>query len=328
MSIRFWRTVLDYEPASEVNDLTPSSLNHIIGQPHVVEQIKVALDACQQDGNPFPHSLLVGPAGTGKSQIANVIAKEMASDFEEVLASSLNEGSLNALLLSAKDKGIIHIDECHQLKSLFEKLYFAMDKKVVVIGKKNGRSPQTIPLNDITILLSTTEEYSLPQSIRDRCKLNLQLQFYSEEDLAQLIYIRSKILKWEVHPSVIPQIAQRSKQTPRIGLRLFQSCRRVCRALGEHEITDKHLHKACLLERIDNHGLDQNQQQYIKILLDGDSKLNVIASRIGLPSKTVSAVIEPFLIRAGFVIKNEKAGRQLTAMGRGHAIDLSEAIDV
>ncbi len=320
---------MDYEPASEVNDLTPSSLNHIIGQSHVVEQIRIALDASQQDGNPFPSAMLVGPPGTGKSQTANIIAKEMASEFHEVLGQSLrNAGDLNALLLSAGRHAIVHVDEAHQLsKENQTLLYLAMDKKVIIVGNKNGKKPQQIPLNDFTILLSTTDEYLLLQPLRDRCKLNLRMQFYSDEDLAQLIYIRSKILKWEVHPSVIPQIAQRAKQTPRLGLRILQSCRRVCRALGEQEISDQHLLKVCLLERIDNHGLDQSQQQYLKILLDGDSKLNVIASRIGLPSKTVSGVIEPFLIRAGFVIKDEKSGRQLTSKGRGHATDLREAVD-
>ncbi len=320
---------MEFEPASEVNDLTPSSLNHLIGQPHVVEQIRIALDACQQDGNPFPSAMLVGPPGTGKSQTASIVSKEMASEFHEVLGQSLrNAGDLNALLLSAGRHAIVHIDEAHLLsKENQTSLYMAMDKRVIVVGNKNGKKPQQIPLNDFTILLSTTDEYLLLEPLRDRCKLQLRLQYYSDEDLAQLIYIRSKILKWDIHPSVIPQLAQRAKQTPRLGLRLLQSCRRVCRALGENEITDQHLLKVCLLERIDNHGLDQNQQQYLKILLDGDSKLNVIASRIGLPSKTVSAVIEPFLIRAGFVIKDEKSGRQLTAKGRGHATDLSEAID-
>jgi Holliday junction DNA helicase RuvB len=117
---------------------------------------------------------------------------------------------------------------------------------------------------------------------------------------------------------VCPLIAQRSRGTPRLALRLLQACRRVCRAEGENAITIDHLDRACLLEQIDPLGLGPTEQQYLRILAEGTSRLNVIASRLGLPARTVAEVTEAFLIRAGLVAKDDQARRQLTAEGREH----------
>ncbi|MDB2685920.1 AAA family ATPase [Mariniblastus sp.] len=314
---------MDLTPASDINDVPVKSISGLVGQSNTVEQVKVALDAAQIDGDKFPHTLLCGPAGCGKSQFANVVANEMAQDFTEVLGQSVRStGDLSALLLSATDRAIIHIDECHLLpKHNQTALYLAIDKRVIVIGGK-GKNLQSIPLNDFTVLLSTTEEYLVLQPLRDRCKLVLRMEYYSEDEIAHLVSMRANMLAWSVHPDVIPAIAQRARQTPRIGLRLLQSCRRVCRSLGDSEITLAHLNKACDLEKLDSRGLDINQQHYLRVLLEGDSKLNVISSRIGLPSKTISDVIEPYLIRSGLVAKDEKSGRVLTSEGRIHAVDL------
>jgi Holliday junction DNA helicase RuvB len=125
-----------------------------------------------------------------------------------------------------------------------------------------------------------------------------------------------------VDDEVLAPIAQRSRGTPRLALRLLQSARRVCRSEGENGITIAHLDRACNLEGIDTLGLGPTEQHYLKILGEGDSRLNVIASRIGLPSRTVSQVTEPFLIRVGLVTKDDQGRRQLTQNGR---IQLSQS---
>jgi Holliday junction DNA helicase RuvB len=117
---------------------------------------------------------------------------------------------------------------------------------------------------------------------------------------------------------VFPLIAQRSRGIPRLALRLLQACRRVCRSEGESAISLDHLDRACTLEGIDSLGLGPIEQQYLRILAEGDSRLNVIASRIGLPARTMSQVTEPFLLRAGLVTKDDGGRRQLTAQGREH----------
>jgi len=304
--------------ATEVNDVAPSSIAHIVGQQGVVDQVKVALDAAFEDTRRFDHSLLVGPPGMGKSMSANVIAQEMATDFHEVLGQSIsNVGDLNGLLLQTTPKSVVHIDECHEMdRKLQTALYLALDKRQVFIS--GTKAVQSIPVADFTLLLSTTDEYSLLQPLRDRMRLVLRFDFYSSEDLVTLIHHRSNALDWTVDEQLLPHIAQRSKGTPRLALRLLQACRRVCRSEGEEEITCDHLTRACNLEGIDNLGLGPIEQQYMRLLADGPIRLNVIASSLGLPAKTISAVTEPFLIRAGLVAKDDQSKRQLTARGYEH----------
>ena len=227
--------------SSEINDAVPTSLAHLVGQKQVIAQVTTAIDAAFEDGTRFEHSLLVGGPGLGKSQLASVIAQEMATDFHEVLGQSITGiGDLNALLLEAKDKDVVHIDEAHQLdKTLQTALYLAVDKRSIFVNSK--RSPQPIPIADFTLLLSTTDEYCLLQPLRDRMKLTLRFEFYSDEELALLLRHRCKALDWEVDPEVLPLIAQRSRGTPRLALRLLQSCRRVCSEPG-----GKHHHRAAL----------------------------------------------------------------------------------
>jgi Holliday junction DNA helicase RuvB len=113
----------------------------------------------------------------------------------------------------------------------------------------------------------------------------------------------------------LPLIAKRSRGVPRLALRLLQACRRVCRAEGQETITLEHLQRACVLEGIDDMGLGPTEQQYLRLLMDGPRRLNVLASALGLPSRTVSQVTEPFLIRAGLVTKDDQSRRELTASG-------------
>jgi Holliday junction DNA helicase RuvB len=230
------------------------------------------------------------------------------------------------LLLGAKAKDIIHIDECHELARPFQTgLYRCLDKREIVLsGGKSGGAPQSIPLQDFTLLLSTTDEHALLQPLRDRMKLLLRFQFYSEAQLAAIVDIRSRALRWEVQEDVFLRIAQRARGTPRLALRLLQSCRRVCRAEGEMTITTDHLQRACSLEQLDDLGLGPVDQKYLQTVANGASRLNVIASTLGLPTKTVSEVVEPFLIRAGLVVKDDQGRRELTRKGRGHLSNLRQ----
>jgi Holliday junction DNA helicase RuvB len=304
--------------SNEVNNAIPSSLNHLVGQKAVIAQVGTALDAAFQDGAKFDHSLLVGSPGLGKSQLASVIAQEMATDFHEVLGQSITGiGDLNALLLGARDKDVVHIDECHEMpKQLQTALYQVVDKRTIIV--KSKRSPHGIPVSDFTLLLSTTDEYCLLQPLRDRMKLTLRFEFYSEEELTKMLVQRSHALQWEVEETIYPCIAKRSRGTPRLALRLLQSCRRVCRSEGAETITVQHFERACTLEQIDELGLGVQERKYLSILVDGSARLNIIASILGLPTRTVSNVTEQFLIRAGLIDKDKSGMRQLTSKGLNH----------
>ena len=304
----------------EVNEVTPSNLDQFIGQRSVVEQVRVALAAAHQDGVPFPSSLLVGPPGCGKTQTAKIIAAEMCSTFHEVLGQSIQSSAdLNALLLVANHKNVVLIDECHEMERTFQTaLYLALDQRRVILQGKGTRTPQSIPIAEFSLLLATTDEYKLLQPLRDRMKLVLRFNFYSAADLVELLHQRSEALKWPTIDKVFPLIAERSRGVPRLALRLLQACRRVCRAEGENRITLDHFQRACQLEQVDQFGLGPIERQYLTFLADGASRLNVIASRLGLPARTVAEVTEPFLLRIGLMVKDDAGKRELTAKGREH----------
>jgi Holliday junction DNA helicase RuvB len=307
---------------TEIHEVVPTSLNHLLGQRSVIEQVQVAMDAAWMDGKKFDHALLVGPPGVGKSALAKVIALEMAGGFHEILGQSITSpADLNALLLNAKEKDVVHIDECHELPKEYQTaLYLAVDqRKLFLQGMKSGI--QSIPIADFTLLLSTTDEYALLQPLRDRMKLLLRFEFYSVDDLRELLRHRSRALGWEVDPEALPLIAQRARGIPRLALRLLQSCHRVCRAQGQTIISLDHLTRACALEQIDSLGLGPTERRYLELLSEGASRLNVLASTLGLPARTVSQVTEPFLIRAGLIVKDDAGRRQLTGKGRVHLSD-------
>lgn len=309
------------ERPTDINEARPSSVNHLIGQPSVKEQILVALDSAQQDNRKFDHALLVGPPGMGKTAAAQIIASEMGTEFLEVLGQSLKGVSdLNSLLLQATDRAVCFIDEAHELdKSLQTALYLALDQRRVLLqGSRKGSTPVGIPIQDFTLLLATTDEYQLLQPLRDRMRLTLRFQFYQCDDLEKIARMRATTLGWDVNTDVFKMIAQRSRGTPRLALRLLQAGRRVARAEASHVITVAHLDRACSLEVIDPLGLGPTEQQYLSILLEGPTRLNMLASRLGLPSRTVAEVTEPFLIRSGLVVKDDQGKRQLSAQGREH----------
>ena len=305
--------------ASDINDAAPTSLSHIVGQMPVVAQLRVALDAAFQDGRRLDDCLLVGPPGLGKSQVASVLAMELAAKCHEALGQSVRcAADLNALLLAARDKEVVFIDEVHELPKVYQTaLYLAIDKRQIIVN--GGKLFHSIPLAQFTLLLGTTDEYCLLQPLRERMRLVLRFQFYSDEELAQIVAHRAKSLQWETEAMVPPLIAQRARGTPRLALRLLQACHRVCRAEGDKMIILHHLRKACVLERLDDLGLGPTERQYLHLLTQGVSRLNVIASMLGLPSRTVCSVIEPFLIRAGLAYKDDDGRRQLTAKGQSHA---------
>jgi holliday junction DNA helicase RuvB len=313
---------MDDQPANDISSVSPSSLAHIVGQRGVLEQVTVALDAAQMDNKKFDHALLVGPPGLGKTAVAKIVACEMASDFHEVLGQSLKTpADLNAVLLEAKEKAVVFVDEAHEMKPEYQTaLYLALDKRKVIVN--GGKRPLSMEVADFTLLLATTDEHRLLLPLRDRMRLVLRFDFYGSDELETVVRQRSRALGWTVDETVFSIIAQRSRGTPRIALRLLQACRRVCRAEGESTITEDQLRRACQLENIDDLGLGPTEEKYLDILSDGGSRLNVLASTLGLPARTLSQVTEQFLIRAGLITKDDQGRRLLTEKGRAHLVGL------
>ena len=195
-------------------------------------------------------------------------------------------------------------------------LYSALDKQTVFVNN-NGR-PYAIPVADFTLLLSTTDEFKVLQPLRDRCRILLKFDFYSEGELAEILRRRIFGLQWTVDEQILPLIAQRSRGTPRLALRLLSSCHRVSRSLGESRITLEHFLVACDLEQLDCFGLGPTEQKYLCAVAEGANRLNVISSILGLAPRTISDVTEPFLIRKRLICKDDQGRRQLTLTGREH----------
>ena len=221
---------------SDLNDVTPTSLNHIVGQKTVVDQLLVALTACFEDHRRLDDALLVGPPGLGKCQIAAVIGHELAVKTHEALGQSVkNIGDLNALLLGAGDKEVVFIDEVHELPKVHQTaLYFALDKRQ---DRRPGRQvlPEPSPSPISRFCWARPTNTRLLQPLRDRMRLLLRFDFYSVEELIKIVTHRAKALKWHLDETLPPLIAQRGRGTPRLALRLLQACWRVCRAEGRGE---------------------------------------------------------------------------------------------
>jgi len=308
-------------PLNDVGDQGPTSLNHIIGQSTVKAQVTVALEAAFADNKKFDNALLVGGPGLGKTAMAKVIAKEMAVPFLEILGQSITKiDDFYAMLLTAKNKAVTHIDECHLLrKPLQTALYMAMDQhKIVLPSGSLFCKPMVLPVADFTLLLSTTDEYRLLQPLRDRARLTLRFDYYSPAELTKIVELYGRSLHWDVAAEIPPLIAQRAKGTPRLALGLLQASRRVCRAAGETSITPGHFTRACDLAKVDALGLDVVEQKYLGLLQAGPTRLNVLASQLGMPAQTIAAVTEPILMRIGLLAKDNDGRRVLTERGREH----------
>ncbi len=301
-------------------NVRPTSLRHLVGMQKIREQVQVAIDASFADGTKFPSTALISEPGLGKSELVNVIKHEMAVELHTVLGMSIGHASdLNGLLLGAQEKDIIYITEADSLKSEFQvQLYLAIDRgKVVLSGGKSGRSPQSIPIPDVTIILDSNFEFGLLPALRDRMKQTLYVPFYSEDELTEVVRRRVRALGWDVEDEVLPYLASLSKGTPRQSLRLLSASHRVSRSGEEKTVTLAHAKRAVGMEGLDEKGLTVPEQSYLRAVADGASRLGVISSRIAIPSSTVQRVVEPYLIRSGLISKDD-GRRELTAAGRAH----------
>jgi Holliday junction DNA helicase RuvB len=307
----------------DICDTEPDSIYQMTGQAHVRNQVITAVDACQQDGTLFESpTLMVGPGGCGKTQTARCIASMVAaSSFTTVLAQSLTTpGELAACLLEQQAGAVLFLDEASGLTDQVQlALYLAIDQRKVFLGGR-GRKPLALDIEPFTLLLATTHEFTLNDSLRQRCRLILRFSHYSVHELEQIAKHRAVALEWDVDPDVLAAVAARGRGTPRLVLRLLNASQRTARADGSSAITIDHFRKTCLLECVDSRGLDSTEQRYLQILLDRPHRLNMLASKLALPARTVEKVIEgDYLIRSGLVEKDDQSRRLLTADGRRHA---------
>jgi Holliday junction DNA helicase RuvB len=258
----------------------------------------------------------------GKTEIAKIIAKEMGVELVEVLGQSIRStAELNAALVQAEG-GCLLIDEAHSLSPDIQiSLLKVLQEGMIFLSNWawSGGKSRAMTLKPFCLIAATTDEWALTRPLVDRFRLILRFEFYSVADLATLISRRARSANVQIEQGIAELIAQRSKGTPRIGIRLLESCTRTMLAEAAGTISLAIFERTCLLEQIDGMGLDAVEQNYLRLLKDarGTLRLNVLASSLGLARATVERAIEPFLIRENLIEKDE-SGRVLTDRGWKH----------
>jgi Holliday junction DNA helicase RuvB len=313
----------------EINLGAPPTLDHVVGQQRGVQQIRTAIDAIINDraaaaaGSEPPalgHLLLAGPPGVGKSTLSQIIARELGSQCHEELAQNLaTPAQLQGLMMLADAGDVVFCDEIHELPPTVQTtLYRCLEERRLFLPSGSGARTSII-LPPVTFIAATTDEYRLSKPLRDRFKIVVRLEHYSNGELTQLLSQRARRLGWVVSDVAVADLASKGRGTPRIAIRLLEAARRVSRADGSDTITIEHVQRMMEIEGIDYLGLDALEQRYLKILGESANpvRLNVIASMLSIPKRSVESVIEADLIRLGLVFKDDD-GRMLTAAGREH----------
>ena len=310
---------------SSVNALRPRSFEEYVGQQDVITSLQVAVKAAQQRGESVDHVLFHGPPGLGKTTLAHIMARELDTRLTRTSGPTL-ERPLDMLgLLSNIEQGeVLFIDERHRIPHAVEEyLYSAMEdfKVDFVTGKGAYSRTLTFSLKPFTLVGATTRAGMLSSPLRDRFGMTYSLYFYTIEELTQVVNRSSSILGVDVDPDGAIEIAQRSRGTPRIANRLLRRVRDYAQVGGQGRITKDGASVALGLEGVDALGLDRLDRLYLYTLAHqyngGPAGIEAIAATVNEDTHTLVDVVEPFLLKIGFVIRTP-SGRRTTVEGMRH----------
>jgi Holliday junction DNA helicase RuvB len=303
------------------NEQVVPTLDHVIGQKTAVAVLRTAIDSYFYDRSKsseeqaFPHLLVTGPSGTGKTLLSEIVAREVACNLHVELAQNLKTSEhAHGALMMLEPGDILFIDEIHELpQTVAVAIYRSLENRQLFLGKKH-----VVSLPPFCLIGATTDEHMLHSSLRQRFRIQCRLTHYSDEETFLLIQQRAKRLRWSIEEDALRQLASKSRGTPRLAVRLLESAKRQASAAGTDLITLAHVEAMCRIEQIDGLGLDAVEQRYLQILREGEGavRLNVIAVQMGLPRQSIE-MLESDFIRLGLISKSEK-GRMLTAKGHEH----------
>ena len=320
---------VDQEEAEEekrvIWDLRPKAFEEYIGQSVVVDNLRISVEAARQRGEPIDHILFHGPPGLGKTTLAHIIAREMQAKITHASGPALEKpADIVGILSNVEAKEILFIDEIHRLPhSVEEYLYRAMEDFEVdfVLGK--GAFARTLPyqLKRFTLIGATTRAGLLSAPLRDRFGIMQHLDYYSPEELAQVVRRSASILEVAIEEKGAHEIARRSRGTPRIANRLLRRVRDYAQVKGDGRVTLSIAREALTREGVDEMGLDRLDRLYLTTVLvnygGGPVGIEALAATLNEEADTLVDVVEPFLLKIGFVIRTP-SGRRIGESGRKH----------
>lgn len=307
------------------NALRPLKFNDFSGQPKVVENLEIFVEAAKYRGEPLDHTLLHGPPGLGKTTLSNIIANELGVGFKLTSGPVLDKpGDLAGILTSLEPNDVLFIDEIHRLSPVVEEyLYSAMEDYRIDIMIDKGPSARAIQidLNPFTLVGATTRSGLLTAPLRARFGINMHLEYYEPPTLVRIITRSATILKVPIDEEAAYEIARRSRGTPRIANALLRRVRDFAQVKGNGGINTAIAKYALQALNIDQYGLDEIDNKILLTIIDkfrgGPVGLSTIATAIGEDTGTVEEVYEPFLIMEGF-IKRTPRGRMATHLAYEH----------